>query len=86
MPAGSKAWTRLSETLTDGESAIISPPDFQGIVPGVTVSLFNNVDEVSRVRRHFITLFSPDRQRASVLPAIPATVAGDFPPRVNVQP
>lgn len=87
MPAGSKAWTRLSETLTDGESAIISLPDFQGIVPGVTVSLFNNVDEVSRVRRHFITLtLAGFVNGQAFFLRFPRPLPGTSRPEVNVQP
>jgi hypothetical protein len=55
-PAGSKAWTRISETLTDAESQPITLADFQGVAAGVTIQIQQNVDELARVRRHILTL------------------------------
>ncbi|PSM30465.1 hypothetical protein [Haliangium sp. UPWRP_2] len=56
LPAGSKAWTRLSETLTDAESAPITLADFTGIGFGITIQIQQNIDETPRVRRHIVTL------------------------------
>jgi len=65
VPQGTKPtrdarWTRLSETLTDAESAKVSSADLINIPINVTVQLFAGSDEESRVGHHWVRLTTPN--------------------------
>ncbi|MBL9002899.1 MAG: hypothetical protein JNJ46_01565 [Myxococcales bacterium] len=53
-PSRDKRWTRLSETLTDSESAKVHTGDLINVPVNVTVQIFKHNDEESRVRHHWV--------------------------------